>query len=681
MPEYTTENIRNIALVGHSGAGKTTLIEKLLEYSGTIGTAGTVERGNTVCDFDELEKQHQHSLDSSVVHVEHRDTTINLIDTPGYPDFRGPTLAATGAVETCAVVINAQSGIELGTERMMARAKQRKTCRMIIINKMDAEDVDLTQLVRDIRETFGNVCLPINLPANGGTEVADCFFHEEGDTDIFSVEDAHTEILDQVVEVDEDLMETYLEGGKADKQQLHDAFEQCLREGHLVPICFVSARTGAGIKELLDLTVKLMPNPAEGNPPPFQKGEGEDARTVSANPDPKAHVIAHVFKITNDPFVGKLAIFRVYQGTIRKDTQLLIGDARKPFKVGHLFKMQGKDHHEIDVARPGDICAVAKVDDIHYDAVLHDSHDEDHFHLKPIDFPQPMFGLAIEAKTRGTEQKLSTALHKLGEEDPCLEIEHSAELNETVIRGLGELHLRVNLERMQSRYNVEVNTRPPRIAYRETVTLAAEGHNRHKKQTGGAGQFGEVYLRIKPLQRGEGFRFKSSVVGGNIPTSLIPAVEKGVRGVMEEGAIAGFRMQDIEVDVYDGKYHAVDSKEIAFVSAGKKAFLDAIKAAKPIILEPMVNIDVTVPAEFMGDVTGALASKRARINGTETLKNGMLVINAQAPVSELSDYQTELKALSGGQGQYAMEFSHYDRVPGNVQKQLIEAHKPKHDDD
>lgn len=677
MPKYGTEDIRNLALVGHSGAGKTTLLEALLAKAGAIRNPGEVERGTTVCDFDPLEQEHQHSLDSAVAHLEFGPVHMNFLDTPGYPDFRGPTLTATGAVETAAIVVNAQSGIELSTHRMMQRAKERGLCRIIIINKIDADDIDLTQLVRDIRTTFGDVCLPINLPADGFTKVVDTFFNPEGDSDIFSVEAAHTEITDQVVEVDEELMEVYLEQGTLEPAQLHDAFEKALRQGHLVPICFTSARTGAGLQSFLEMVSKLMPNPSEGNPPPFFKGEADNPEEVTSSPDPDGHVLAHVFKITNDPFVGKLSVFRIYQGTVTKDSQLYVGDARKPFKVGHLFKLQGKEHIEVDSGIPGDICAVAKVEEIEYDSVLHDSHDEDNYHLKAQDFPQPMFGLAIETKTRGNEQRLSTAIHKLQEEDPCFVVEHSIELNETVIRGLGDLHLRIMLERMKARYNVEVNTRPPRIAYRETVQAKADGHHRHKKQTGGAGQFGEVYLKVEPLPRGEGFEFVDNVVGGVIPHSLIPAVEKGVRQVLGEGAVAGYPMQDVRVIVYDGKHHPVDSKEVAFVAAGKKAFLDAIHKARPQVLEPVVDVQVVVPDNFMGDVTGGLASKRARISGTDTLKGGLLAVNALVPLSELSDYQTELKAMTGGQGRYTMEMSHYDPVPGNIQQQLAAEFNPQ----
>ena len=681
MPSYTSDQIRNVALVGHSGAGKTTLFEALLHAGGTIQAAGSVERGTSVSDFDPMEKARQHSLNSVIASIDHGGIHVNLIDTPGYPDFRGPTLSALAAVETCAVVVNGQNGIEYSTHRMMEYAKARGLCRLLIVNKIDGANLPL--LVDRIRETFGPECLPINLPSQGGKAVVDCFTKPAGVADFGTVAAAHQRIIDQVVEVNEEVMGKYLEEGESglSGQQLHDAFEQCLREGHLVPICFVSARTGAGVKELLELFEKLMPSPAEGNPPMFVKGRGEEGERFETTTSPKKHVVADVFKIVNDPFVGKLSVFRVYQGTVKKDTQLFIDDGAKPFKVGHLFKLKGKDHIEIDEAIPGDIAGVAKVDEIHFDAVLHDSHDEDEIRLKSLDFPNPMYGLAIEPAHKGQEQKLSIALHKLAEEDPCFRIEHNKELNELVVRGLGEMHLRVMVERMKERYGVEVKSHPPRVAYRETISARADGHHRHKKQTGGAGQFGEVFLRIEPLPRGTGFEFVDEVKGGTIPNQYIPAVEKGVRMVLEHGAVAGYALQDVRVIVYEGKYHPVDSKEVAFVTAGKKAFQDAIGKARPLILEPIVNLDVEVPDQFMGDVTGRLSSKRARINGTDSARAGELVIKAQVPLAEIGDYSNELKALTGGQGRYSIEFSHYEAVPGQVQRQLVEAFKPQAEED
>ena len=687
MP-YSTDGIRNIALAGHAGAGKTTLFEALLHAGGAIQTAGSIERGTTVSDHDPMEKERKHSMSSAVASIDVGDVHVNLIDTPGFQEFRGPTLSALAAVETCAIVVDATTGIAHSTRRLMDRARQRDLCRLIVVNKVDQAGIDLAGVVESLRDEFGSECLPINLPANGGSAVVDCFFQPNDGAgspkvDFSSVAAAHQHIIDQVVEINETVMGHYLDDGESglSGQELHDAFEQCLREGHLIPICFVSARNGTGVKELLNLAARLLPSPKEGNPPVFVKGTGASAQPIEAVPDPARHVIADVFKIVNDPFVGKLSVFRVYQGTVRRDTQLFVDDGKKPFKVGHLFKLKGKDHLEIEQAIPGDIAAVAKVEEIHFDAVLHDSHDEDQIHLRPLDFPLPMFGLAVAPAHKGQEQKLATALTRLGEEDPCFRVEHNKELNETIIRGLSDLHLKLMLERMKERYGVEVTTRPPRIAYRETIGAKAEGHHRHKKQTGGAGQFGEVFLRIEPLPRGAGFEFADEVKGGTIPGQFIPAVEKGVRQVLETGAVAGYQLQDVRVVVYDGKYHPVDSKEVAFVAAGKKAFLDAIAKARPQVLEPIVNLDVFVPDAHMGDVTGGLSSKRARINGTDSLRGGEIIIKAQVPLAEVADYQTELKAMTGGQGRYAIEFSHYEPVPAQVQKQLTDAYKPHVEDD
>ncbi len=670
MASYATEQLRTVALVGHGAAGKTTLAEALLVKGGALPAAGSVERGTTASDFDPLEKQYLHSLRASLLHCDLPGARIHLIDTPGYPDFIGQAIGVLDAVETAAVVVNAQTGIEMITSRMMTWAAERKLCRLVIVNKIDGENADPERVLAAIQAAFGKECLPINLPADGGQRVVDCFFNPSGDADFSSVAAAHRALVDQVVEVDEDLMALYLEQGEVEPAQLHAPFEKALREGHLVPVCFVSARTGAGIAELLDVFDKLLPNPTEGNPPRFTKGEGAAAVEFESAPDPARHVLAHVFKVVMDPFVGKLGVFRVHQGTVTRDTQLFVGDGRKPFKVGHLFRLQGGKNIEIERAVPGDLAAVAKVDEIQFDCVLHDSHDEDHIHMAPLAFPTPMHGVAIEPKRRGDEGRISDVLARMTAEDPTLKLEHDAILNETVLWGLGELHLRSVLERMASQFKLEVSTRPPRVPYRETITAPAEGHHRHKKQTGGAGQFGEVYLKIEPLPRGAGFEFVNTVKGGAIPTALIPAVQKGVEQVLAEGPVAGFPLHDVRVNVYDGKYHPVDSKEVAFVAAGKKAFLDAISKAKPIVLEPIVGVEINCPAASMGDVAGDLSARRGQVTGTQTLQAGSLAVTGYAPLVELEGYAARLKSMTGGQGGWTMALSHYEQAPPTLQQQL-----------
>ena len=678
MGQNSTANLRTVALVGHGAAGKTTLAESLLAASGAIATRGSVERGNTVCDFDPQEKELGHSLNASIASFDWLDTRVHLIDTPGYPDFAGQAIGALAAVDTALVVINAQTGIELSTERMMRLSAARNLCRMIVINKIDADNVDLPKLVADIRERFGKECMLLDLPAHHGQDVVELLGHDDGESDFESIATAHRALIDQIVEEDEDLLARYLEEGTDPTPgELHAPFEKALRAGHLIPILFVSAKTGAGIPQLLDTLAKLAPNPTEGNPPPFYRGQPDSPDSVpfDAVPDSTKHVLAHVFKVISDPFIGKLGVFRVHQGTLRKEAQLLVGDAKRPFKVGHLYRLQGKENIEVEALVPGDIGAIAKVEEIEFDCVLHDSHDEDAIHLKPLEFPQPMQGLAVETRKKADEQRLFDVLHKLEIEDPCFQVERHPTTNETVIRGLGEMHLRAKLSRMAQQYKIELDTRPPQIAYRETITKKAEGHCRHKKQSGGAGQFGEVMLRIEPTERGAGFEFVDIVKGGTIPGVFMAAVEKGVRQALADGVVGGFPVHDLRVIVYDGKSHSVDSKDIAFYSAGRKATIGAILAASPIILEPVVDIEILAPEAAVGDLAGDLSSKRGQVTGTQPRGAGTLALSGKVPLAELDDYQGRLKSLTGGQGSYSITFSHYAPVPSATQQHLASQHK------
>jgi elongation factor G len=677
---HKTEDIRNLALVGNAAAGKTLLAEALLYKAGAIRVMGELTRGTTVCDSDPMERELQHSIDTAVCHFDLQGRRVNLIDTPGYVDLLGRSQSVLGAVETAVVVVDAQCGIGIATRRITETAIQRGLDRIIVINKIDRGDADLLGLLGQLRETFGPECLPINLPVEGGKRVVDCFFSREGPpTDFLSVEKAHRNIVEQVIEVDAALLERYLGGDEAiTAEQLHDPFEKALREGHLIPVCFTSALTGAGMPELLNLILRLLPSPLEANPPAFLKGEGSVAAPVKVIPDHALHAVAHVFKINVDPYQGRIGMLRVHQGTLKTGTQLFVGDMRKPFKVAHLYSIQGAALQEISAAVPGDLCAVTKVDEVHFNAVLHDSHDEDHHHLRPTDYSAPMQGVAITAARHGDEQKLADTLHKLMSEDPSLRLKHVPSLNETVLYGLGELHLRVVLERMQRQYNVALKLHPPSVPYRETVIRSAEGHHLHKKQTGGAGQYGEVFLRVEPLPRGAGFEFVDAVKGGTIPSQFIPAVEKGVRQVLQAGAIAGYPMEDLRVVVHDGKTHPVDSKEIAFVTAGRKAFLAAIANAHAIVLEPIVSLNITAPASAIGSVAGDLKSLRARINGETVLPDNHAVITVQVPLAELKDYGHRLKALTSGEGVYTLEFSHYEPAPTKLQQDLITAYRRRH---
>ncbi|UMM04934.1 elongation factor G [Vibrio campbellii] len=661
--------IRNVAFVGQTGTGKTTLIEKLLYTCQATNHLGCVEKGDTVTDFDQQSIQYQHSIEATPVALSWNKHRLNIIDTPGQSELLGRTLSVFPAVETSALIIDPQMPINQTSDRLFAFAKEQQKCQMIIINKLDNHGNQLEAVMENIIQHFGDNCLPINLPSADAQSVVDCYFEPEieRDTLLAKVEEAHETLIDQVIEVDEELMELYLEqGSELTAEQLHDPFEEALRTGHVIPICFVSSETGAGVELLLRTLAEIMPMPNEGNPPLLEK----NGKKVKVNCETLEHSVAHVYKISVDPYMGKLAYLRVYQGEINAGSQLYIGENNKAFKVGHLYQLQGKDRTEIPRALAGDFCVLAKVDELEFDSIVHDSHEEDGVQLKTLNFPDSMYSLCLKPVKRGDEQKLGDVLNKITSEDPSLRIEHRARTNETIISGQGEFHLKVALEKMSSVYKLEVETSQPSVEYFETITKPAEGHYRHKKQSGGAGQFGEVQLKVRPLERGAGFKFINKVVGGAIPTALIPAVEKGIVQALEEGAISGNPIKDVEVTVYDGKYHSVDSKEIAFVIAGKKAFLDAINNADPIVLEPIVQMELHIPTANVGDVSGDLSGNRGLIEGTEPIDANFTMLRAKSPVNELQDYARRLRSITGGEGSFNMTLSHYEPAPPAVQKQV-----------
>lgn len=678
-------DIRNVGLAGIAGGGKTTLAERLLFATGAINRMGSVEEGSTVSDWTQEEKDHHHSLRPSVVHFEHEGHLVNIVDTPGLSDFLGHAIASFPAVETVGLVIDAWRGVETTTRRLFTVAGERRLPRLIIINKIDEAQIDLDALTGRIRETLGSICVPINLPARGRESVVNVFdAHDDSvATEFSSVADAHTAIVEQIVEVDEDLMSQYLEAGDPDaldKAKVHEAFEQALREGHLVPMCYVSAKTGAGVDQLLHIFASLLPNPLEGNPRTFVNAEGKD---LNARPDADKPTIAHVFSIASDPFVGKLGYFKVHQGTMNGKSEIHVGDEKKAVRISHILRPQGKDNAEVEALGPGEIGVLAKIDEVGFDSVLHQGHDLDGLRLRPLPLPKPMYGLAVELKNHKDESKFGPAVAKLMAEDPCLKLERVMATKQTVLRGLGELHLRVVLEKLQHAFGIEVDTAPPKVAYKETIAGKADGHHRHKKQTGGAGQFGEVWLRVEPLPQDHetGFEFVNATVGGSIPRQFMPAIEKGVRMVLSDGAIAGYPLTGVKVEVYDGKYHPVDSKEVAFVTAGKRAFIDAIRKANPVLLEPFVELEVTVPSDYMGDIAGDMSTKRGRVQDTEMLGSDTCVIRATAPLGEVQNYSNELKSMTGGSGSYVMDYSHDEQTPPHIQQEVVAAYKPHEEED
>ncbi len=671
MAASNPQDIRNVVLLGHGGAGKTMLGEAMLHAAKVTNRLGSIEDGTTLLDHTDLEGQRQHSVDPAMAYLTHAGKTINLIDGPGYPDFIGGAISAMGGADTAVVVVSAAAGVEVNTRRLFQAAGTEGLARAIVVNKIDAENVELPGVLAGLTETFGNAVKCLNLPSEGGKKVIDCFSNDSGSADFGDVAEAHTQLIESIIEADEEMMEAYLGGEEIAPGKLAGAFASAMVAGTVIPVLFTAARDSVGVAEVIEAIANYFPSPADLKARPVRSGEGEDAEEVPVVADADKPLIAQAFRIAADPFVGKLCWVRILQGTMTGETSFHLRGDRRALKVGHLFKVQGKETEEVDAAVAGDIIALAKIEEINYGDVLH---VENAPMFRPTAaVPTPMYSLAVTPKSRGDETKISEALSRLAEEDPTFRSIRNSQTNETVISGIGDLHLRLILEKMASRFNLQVETKPPKIPYRETVTVQADGHYRHKKQTGGAGQFGEVYLRVEPLERGAGVEFDQELFGESIPRQYVPAIEKGINDVVQGGAIAGYPMQDVKIVITDGKHHPVDSKEVAFRTAGKNAFIDAVQRAKPVLLEPIVNMEISVPAEYMGDIAGDLSGRRGRILGQDMLPGNIVVMSAQAPLAEVMQYNSQLRSVTGGQGSYAMELSHYDPVPGNVQQQIIAA--------
>jgi len=673
MAGVTTESIRNVVLIGNTGTGKTQLAEAMLHKAGMINRLGTPDEGNTVSDFEPEEKDRGTSIATSVMHLAHKGAHVNLLDTPGYSDFIGAALRGLSAADTAVLVVSASTGVDIHSRRLFNVATEAGLARLVVVNKADTENIDLAPLVGQIQEALGPQCRPLTIPVGQGADfkgVVDTFATAESADGLMDVAAAHAELVESIIEADEGLMERYLGDEKIGQEELAAAFTKALTSGTLIPILFASARQEIGVEELLAHLAESAPDPKQAIVRTARKGADEAAEEVKLQADPTAPFCAQVFKIVADPFVGKIAYLRVCRGRLEADSSARINDERRETKFSQLLRSQGKETHPVEEAVAGDIVGAPKVEGLRIgDTVTTGSEP---LLMPPIKVPVPMFALALQPKSRGDEQKISESLSKMLDEDNTLKTTRDRQTNELVVNGLGDIHLMVLLERMKRRYQVEVDTKPPKVPYRETLTGKAEGHYRHKKQTGGAGQFGEVYLRVEPMGRDEGFEFVDDIFGGSIPKQFLPAVEKGVREAMEEGVVAGYPFQDVRVSVYDGKHHPVDSKEVAFKIAGRNAFRDAVMKAKPAILEPYVDMAITVPDEFLGSITGDLNSRRGRIMGMEAGPGGTQTITVQVPLAEVAQYNTQLRSITGGQGSYTMEFSHYEAVPANVQQQIVE---------
>lgn len=675
MGVHTVAEMHNVALVGHAAAGKTTLGEAILHKLGKSTRLGNVDDGSAVLDYDDESKERRHSIDSSLLYYERHGKLVNIVVTPGMPDYAGPAIAALSAVETAVVCISAVNGIGVNTRRMFHAAREAGLARMIVVTKIDHENANLEEVMNQIKETFGTECHPINLPADGGKRVIDVLAVEDGKADILDVRKCHTELLDSIVEIDDSLMEGYMATGSIPADKLQDAIEEAVGSGHLVPVLFVNSKAGVGIEEFLEALTLFAPSPVHGKTRELEIGEGETARRTRVESKIDGPFVAQVFKITSDPKSNiKYCVARVFSGTLKSDGAFHVGEDRKTQRPGHLYKLNGADHIEVPAIGAGDIVAFAKLD-LHIGQVLGAEAIEGHI-VTPR-YPTPMFSRAIEAKNRADVDKVSTALRRFEEEDPCFRHHRDPQTHELVIEGMGDLHLTMIRSKMKRYYKLEVEAHAPKIPYRETVVGVARGvEHTHKKQTGGAGQFAKVYIDLEPNERGKGYEFVDKIFGGVIDQAFRPSVDKGIREQLKKGVIAGYPVVDVKVSLVDGKTHPVDSKDIAFQVAGRQAFKKAFAAAKPILLEPVVNIEVNVPAQYVGEIARDISGKRGQVLGQDILPGNQALVKATVPLAEVANYSSQLKSVTGGAGSFSMELSHYDIVPPMVQQQIVAAYKP-----
>jgi elongation factor G len=702
MAKYRVEDIRNIALVGHGATGKTSLADSLLFKGKAVDRRGSVDDGSSVSDYDDEEKKRRFSIDTTFLHLEHQGKQIHILDAPGYPDFVGGALEGLQAVENAVIVISAPNGIEVNTRRMFTEAGKRGLARMLVINKMDADNINFDPLIASLQETFGKGCVLFNAPIGQGAQFSGVVSvlnppDKPPDGCLVDLAQARSKLVDAIVECDDALMEKYLTDGTVNAQELNAVIPKALAAGTVIPIFCTSAKKDLGVAELLDAFCQYALPPNLGKSRSVTKGTGEQAKETPVEASESGDFVGQVFKVINDKFVGNLSFIRVFSGKVSAEQPLVNARTNKSSRTGGLIQMQGKQQKPLTEAIAGDIVAVAKVEDLEIgDTVATAAHPPKL--PRPV-FPTPMFGLAVEPKARGDEQKISTSLQKIAQEDPTFHITRDQQTHELVITGMSQLHLDVIQHRLKRRFELEMITKEPKIPYRETITTPAEASHRHKKQTGGRGQFGEVHLRVYPLPRDitteeqlteqfanksrfekmrsahydadHNFAFLDCIVGGSIPNQFIPACEKGCKELLVRGALAGYRLQDVAVEIFFGKDHPVDSSEQAFKTASRVAFKTAFLQARPVLLEPIVNLEVTLPSKYTGAILGDLNTKRARIENQDSLPGDLAVIMAKAPLAEVTRYAAQLGSITQGQGSYTMEFSHYDQVPGNVQQQIV----------
>jgi elongation factor G len=688
MANIPVADIRNVAVGGHGAAGKTALLDKILSMTGTVTRPASVDEGTSICDFDEEEKAHHHSVEAHVVHFNHDGKRFYAIDTPGYPDFVGQTIGAVHAVDTVVIEINAQSGIGVTTRRVFNEAGKAGLGRFIAINKMDADNINFPALVKSIQEMFGKACQLLNVPLGAGADFRGVASTLKVPADIqgalIDPNDIHTALIESIIEIDEDVMTRYFDGVEPSDEELARLIVHAVAGGTLIPIVCCSAKTGVGVKELLDALVfcGLPPNAVH------RTAVTADEKVVDVMADPNGPLVAQIFKTRIDPFVQKVSFIRIYSGTLKSNETVHAEGVRKGVKLGQLYEIQADKTEPIDSAGAGQIVAVTRMEDLKTNMSLGD------LLLPHIHFPAPMVGLAITGKARGDEAKIATALRKVELEDPTFLLHADQQTKEMVAYGMSELHLQLLRERLKRRDKAEIETKEPKVPYRETVQANAEGSYRHKKQSGGRGQFGEVHIRMFPFPKDtnleefctkarfpsmkefhydeeSNFLWVNSVVGGTIPSNFLPAIEKGFKERMERGVIAGYKVQNVGVEVHFGKYHDVDSSEQAFKTAGSMAFRNVFQQAKPGLLEPIVKIEITVPGSKVGDITSDMSGRRGRVLRMDSAGGDLQTVVAEVPLAEVMTYARTLASVTGGQGSYTLEYSHHDIVPGNVQQEII----------
>jgi elongation factor G len=687
MKVYDAATIRNVALVGHSGSGKTQLASAMLTDAGMVNRFGKVDDGTTVTDYDEEEIARKHTLSASLAYAEWNKHKINLIDTPGMGNFFADATAALHVADAALVVVDAVGGVMVQTEKIWASAEELALPRLVVVNRLDRERASLQRTLTSLHEVCNRTVIPIQLPIGeeknfrGVVDLVSrkAFLFQTDESGKFSegaipgemtaaVDAAREALIEMVAENDEKLMEKFFEAGTLGDDELVTGLRAATIAGKVFPLVCTSATLNIGVQQLLDSVLSYLPSPVDRPMRALDKGGAETVREA----DEKKPAAAFVWKTIADPFAGRITMFRVASGTLKADSGIHNKTRDTAERFGHLLLLQGKTQSSVPEIKAGDLGAVAKLKDTLTNDTLGDKSDGIAF--PAVKFPEPVLAYAIEPKSRGDEDKISTSMHRLEEEDPSIRYSRDPQTKELLLAGQGQLHIEVTVAKLKRRFGVDVNLKPPRIPYRETIKASTEAHGRHKKQTGGHGQFGDCKIKVEPLARGADFEFVDDIFGGAIPRQFVPAVEKGIQDARTRGYLAGFPMVDFRVTVFDGSYHDVDSNELSFKLAGSLAFKDAMTRARPTILEPIMNVEVFSPSDFAGDLMGDLNSRRGRIGGMDT-RGAMTIIKAVVPMSEMLTYEQHLTSATGGRGSYHMEYSHYDEVPAHLQAKIIAAAK------